>query len=686
MNSTSITFRLIFFLKIFSSLYARLPCEIHDDEIACQSSEFYNFNSSSMNSSMTRSVQAIHLINGYYSGMLAENIHNLTIVDYSYKAFLSPFISPSTLHNLFIDHTVLSIFPAWLCTYNKNLSVIAIDYSYIEEIVEHDLHLCLNLRTLRIRNSVLRQFTNSYDVELFLSNLHLSHNHLTEISREHGLNLNQFPYLRSLDLSNNQIKTVSSDNFDRTSSLKQLNLSHNHLENFQFNNMCHLIFLEKFDLRGNNYLNINENWYDYLPYLINIYLPYAYFCCNYKKNLPSLYEKNNKKLKSDKTLSLFNDENKNKPRDESNTISVSFHLDQVCLPLPDQMTQCESLFSSAFIRFIFSIIVFVSVISNLTALIISLCRLITSSYNRWSISTVLSSNLALADFISSIYLVLVGIIDMRFNERFFIKTQLWTNSHLCTIAGFIYIFGIQSSIYALTLLTFERFYTILFSFKRQTPWPPKFTLTFISLGWLISFIVASLPLININNFHANSLCVPFRVENVFDRLYLFLLITFDICFIAIIITCNGLICFNFSKSHVHTSNDARATLKILTLVIAICISRIPLIIFIVFALLICPSYSHSISDYDLHFNNIKLAVLFLQPFSSCFNPFMYSSLSALKWTQTTTEFDRPKPVRKALELSRFRSVSAIFNRGYYPLRIMSTSSLEYRLSSSSNTT
>ncbi|CAF4952463.1 unnamed protein product, partial [Rotaria magnacalcarata] len=223
MNSTSIIFHLIFFLEIFSSLYARLPCEIHDDEISCRSSEFYNFNSSSMNSSMTRSVQAIHLINGYYSGMLADNIHNLTIVDYSYKTFLSPFISPSTLHNLFIDHTFLSIFPTWLCTYNKNLSVIAIDYSNIEQIVEHDLHLCLNLRTLRIINSDLRQFTNSYNVELFLHNLYLNHNHLTEISREHGLSLNQFPYLRSLDLSSNQIKTISSDNFDRTSSLKQLN-------------------------------------------------------------------------------------------------------------------------------------------------------------------------------------------------------------------------------------------------------------------------------------------------------------------------------------------------------------------------------------------------------------------------------------------------------------------------------
>jgi hypothetical protein len=290
--------------------------------------------------------------------------------------------------------------------------------------------------------------------------------------------------------------------------------------------------------------------------------------------------------------------------------------------------------------------------------------------------------LALADFISSIYLILVGIIDIHFDENFYTKTQLWTNSYLCTLAGFIYIFGIQSSIYALTLLTFERFYTILFSFKRQTPWPQKFILSAISLGWLISLIIASLPLINVNNFHANSLCVPFRLETVFDRIYLSLLIIFDLCFIGIIITCNGLICFNFSKSHVHTVNDARATLKILTLVIAICISRIPLIIFIFLTLIINPD----VQNYGVDFNNIKLAILFLQPFSSCFNPFMYSSLLTLKWTRTASGFERPKSVNNEIEFTRFRSKSVGYDRGSYrPLRMMSITSLDFRHSSAPDT-
>ncbi|CAF2531822.1 unnamed protein product [Rotaria sp. Silwood2] len=140
-----------------------------------------------------------------------------------------------------------------------------------------------------------------------------------------------------------------------------------------------------------------------------------------------------------------------------------------------------------------------------------------------------------------------------------------------------------------------------------------------------------------------------------------------------------------TKSHVHTLNDARATLKILTLVISICISRIPLIIFIFLALIVHPTYSYNINNYSFNFNHFKIVVLFLQPFSSCFNPFMYSSLSTLKWTRTRTDFERPKPMKRSFEFSRFRSTSVVFNRGYHPLRMMSISSLDYRLSSSPNT-
>jgi len=649
------------------SIKSHSNCELHDindDEISCHSSNFTHYNISTINSSYLISPRKLRLTNGYYYGSLNRNIYSLIIVEYPFESLILPFYSPSTLSNLIVEHTYLNKFPTWLCKYNRNLSSIEIDYSHIEQIIEHDLHLCSNLQTLHITHSFLKQFTSREHVLLSISNLYLTHNQISNLSY---LNLDEFPRLRTLDLSYNTIKSISSDNFNRTVLLTKFDLSYNQIEKFHLTSQKFLTSIKILNLRANNELQINKNWSNYFPYLTKISFPYAYFCCNYDSDF-KIY-----KTKQSSAFSL-----------EQSSSSISFHSERTCFPSPDSMTACESLFPTKFSRFTFLLIVCISVISNLAALIMTIYRLITTSYNRWLSATLFSSNLALADFISTIYLILVGIIDIQFRETFYIKTHLWTKSNLCTFAGFIYIFGIQSSIYALTLLTFERFYTILFSFKRQTPWPPKFTFTVILLGWLVSLLVASLPLINVNDFHSNSLCVPFRIETLFDRFYLSLLILFDLAFIGIITTCNGLICFNFSKSHVHTINDARTTLKILMLNIAICVSRIPLVIFIFLALIVHPTDSNEITNYGLHFTNIKLAVLFLQPFSSCFNPFMYSSLLT-NLTRTTTNFERPKPIRQSKQVSRFRSKSVGFHRDYHPLRMMSITSLDFRFSSQPDT-
>ena len=673
MDLTKLIFVILIISEVFPHVHSLSDCHIHENEILCNPSEFSHYISSSINTSLFTSHSTLHLTNCYYSGLLRDNIKTLIIDEYyTYETFPLPFISSFTLENLVIEHTNLNQFPSWLCTHNKNLSSIEVIFSHLERILEHDLDLCLNLHTLRLSHSNLKQFTNIHSTLPSVYYLDLNHNQLNTISTENGLNLNQFPHLRTLDLSYNQIQQISSENFRQTSSLTSLDLCFNHLSFLQLDHEEDFLNLEIVDFKGNDHLQIHRNWSNYFPRLMKIYFPYAHFCCNYKHHV---------KIFNDKTRKIFSDENtKDIP-----FLPVSFHSNQICFPLPDSMTPCGSLFSSKHTRFLFLLIVTVSVMSNLTALIITISRLSTSTDNRCFSSTLFGSNLALADFISTIYLILVVIIDSRFDENLYTKNQSWPNASLCTLAGFIYIFGIQSSIYALTLLTFERFYTILFSFKRQTPWPSKLTLTIIFIGWLISLLIASLPLINVNNFHSNSLCVPFRLETIFDRLYLSLLILFDLCFIGIIITCNGLICFTFSKSHVHTINDARATLKILTLVIAICVSRIPLIIFLFLTLIIHPTYTDDISNYGMHFNNIKLAILFIQPFSSCFNPFMYSSLLTLKWTKTASDFKLPNSERNSMKLTRFRSKPVRFHRGYHPLRMMSMTSLDYRLPSSPDT-
>jgi Leucine-rich repeat (LRR) protein len=651
-------FNLFCIVEFLRNINATSNCLIHEAEVLCGSSSFSHLNISSLANQTLPPVHTLHLSNAYYSGVLLRTTRKLVIEDYPYATLLSPFSSTLTLNSLNIDHTRLKTFPSWLCTYNRNLSSIEMDYSLIEQILEHDLHLCINLYILRITHSNLRQFTSASSVPVHAQYLYLNNNNFTEVSNQSGFHMYAFPSLHILDLSSNRIETIALEHFSRTPSLTRLDLSDNRLRFFGFG---HLSSLAVLDLRGNPLLDVDMSWHSFLPHLTEIYFPYAHFCCQWKSS-PEKAAK------------------KSAPNSEQHTYVVSFHVNQVCSPSPDPMTPCESLLASRAIRLLFLLIVGISVSSNLTALIIPIGRFVISSYNRWSISTLFSSNLALADLISSLYLILVWLMDLHFRENFHRSTQLWMQSYSCSFIGFIYMVGIQSSIYALALLTFERFYTILFSFKRQTPWPLKFTLVTIAVGWLTSLIIASLPLININSFHANALCVPFRMETFADRFYLSMLMIIDLCFLSIIIICNGLICFNFSKSHVRTLNDARATVKILSMVLLVCISRLPLVIYICLTLTDHPSRSLGPRVLELH--HIKLLILFLQPFSACFNPFMYSSLSTLQWTSATTSgFERPKPASRPIRLSQLRSKSGGVNRGYYPLRMMSITSLDYRCSS-----
>lgn len=652
-------FALIFLVVFLDAQSSTSFCRSSNNEIHCESAEFHLFNESSV---LFEGFSKIRLTKSFVSGFLAKSVENLFVEDFPFDEFVGKF-SSANLKILTIEHSALHIFPRWFCRENENLVSIEIDFSRIESIVGNDLVRCSKLKSLKISNSNFHRFSPFELKDLSAESVFLNGNRIRSIDKSSGVDPNSFRRLKIIDLSSNWLQIVSFADFRLFSNLQKLDLSENELEIFHVDRF--LPNLQILDLRKNFNLKIFNKSEEFLAKSTRIYFPYAHFCCSFKSR-----------------EEIFRAEHFRRFDRSENLRRLSFRSERPCSPMPDPMTPCESLFDNRLVRSLFVFIVFLSLGANLVALIINFLRLNNSSFNRWQISTILSSNLAMADFISSIYLVLVAFIDIRFKDDFHNQTQIWTQSPLCKLAGFIYIFGIQSSIYALSLLTFERFYTILFSFKRQTPWPTKFTGLAIVLGWTLSFVLASLPLNDINNFQGNSLCVPFRIETTFDRLYLSLLIIFDFLFLATIILCNSVICFNFSKSHVHTSNDARATLKILTLVIAICISRFPLILFIGFGLIISPISPRSLHQSNFNFHDIKFAILFLQPVSSCFNPFMYSSLSTVRWN-TSSNVEQPRRSRPQMELSRLNSQC---DRDYLPLRVMSsTATLEYRFSSSPNT-
>ncbi|CAF0821633.1 unnamed protein product [Didymodactylos carnosus] len=640
-------------------------CQIQIDHIYCRP-KFRLFHSTSLLSDLSRTT-TLTLTNSYLTGSVASiNIKTLIIEDYPYPIFSDTFES-SSIEIIHIEHTRLTLFPQWLCKLNLNLTTIQIEYSQIISLSKNDFRSCTNLTTLRITYSHLTHFQLPCNGLSQLRYLFLNNNELTTIDTQGLIRLS------TLDLSFNRIVSISSNIFKQASQLRILNLSYNSLEMFNIMDESHLKNLKFLYLQGNVDLKTHPNW-RLLSKLIVVEFPYSYFCCapellkiNYAvydqttKEMSNISEldmcKINETLNIIKTTDnyiethtttytqqeiqydttifnkysghpLFNRQIHSilksngalfgqdvlATSDTHRIMLFEFQESTVCRPIPHAMTPCRNLFSKNVIRLVFIVIVIMALSCNILAVLLALSSILTS-YHSCSIATVLTSNLAVSDFLYSIYLMSVAIVDYQYAEQFYGKAIFWQSSSSCKIAGFLYTFSSVSSTYALTLLTIERFYTILFSFKRQLTWPYSITICLICFGWFCSFTIALVPLFGMNTFQDNTLCVPFRLITSPDRYFVLILISFGVSSTVIIIYCYGLICLNLSYSHIRTSNDLKATIKILILVSVDLISRFPLLIFLCIYIM---------GYYTLTLDDIEIIILFVQPLNTCLNPLMYS--------------------------------------------------------------
>jgi hypothetical protein len=59
----------------------------------------------------------------------------------------------------------------------------------------------------------------------------------------------------------------------------------------------------------------------------------------------------------------------------------------------------------------------------------------------------------------------------------------------------------------------------------------------MGFGWIYSIVMASLPLIGVSGYDKTSICLPMETESIFDRLYLFSLLTINAVAFVVICCC-----------------------------------------------------------------------------------------------------------------------------------------------------
>ena len=70
-------------------------------------------------------------------------------------------------------------------------------------------------------------------------------------------------------------------------------------------------------------------------------------------------------------------------------------------------------------------------------------------------------NLAVADFLMGIYLIMLGIAGAVYDQRFCANELIWRSSSVCTTMGILVVLSSETSVSTMVLLTAFRLYAIL---------------------------------------------------------------------------------------------------------------------------------------------------------------------------------------------------------------------------------
>lgn len=118
----------------------------------------------------------------------------------------------------------------------------------------------------------------------------------------------------------------------------------------------------------------------------------------------------------------------------------------------------------------------------------------TSRSNTQAVQSFLITNLAVSDFLMGIYMVILASADAYFGEDYFIYSDQWRAGKMCKFAGFLSLLSNEASVFFLTLISCDRFLSVVFPFSkvRLTPQAAKIT---GGLLWGIAFVISIVPVI-----------------------------------------------------------------------------------------------------------------------------------------------------------------------------------------------
>ena len=160
-------------------------------------------------------------------------------------------------------------------------------------------------------------------------------------------------------------------------------------------------------------------------------------------------------------------------------------------PLPP-LFNCGSLMQNAALRVAMWILGVSAVIGNL---LVAIFRIKETPENNTQIKQRLFiCSLAVSDLLMGIYMLILAFADLYYADEYYIYSDGWRAGIVCKIAGFIGLFSSEASVFFITLISVDRFLSVVFPFS-QIQLRSKSSKIVILTLWVVSFILSIVPIL-----------------------------------------------------------------------------------------------------------------------------------------------------------------------------------------------
>ncbi|CAB4014593.1 G- coupled receptor GRL101-like [Paramuricea clavata] len=300
----------------------------------------------------------------------------------------------------------------------------------------------------------------------------------------YGKNLNWMPWIpknytaeniQEYLLGKNAIHTVNKFHLREFTYVRKLDLSENHISSIAPNLFAFTGQLSYLNLSGNRIESLTSEMMRNLHSLTVLYTDRFTHCCHAKKINPEVN----------------------------------------CFAPADVFSSCSELLKNDFLEVFVWIVALMVACGNLGVIFVRF------NVDTRGLQTLFINSLVSSDILMSIYLLIIGYNNVTYKGKYFEHDEKWRSSKSCTVAGVISLISSQVSLFMITAITTERYWSIVHNSKRFSRFGSKLSWNIVSFAWLFGGAIAIFPAVFPRYFNStymtfygqNSVCLPLQLPD-----------------------------------------------------------------------------------------------------------------------------------------------------------------------------